>query len=307
MAYPLVSVVIVSYNQAAFIREALDSVLAQDYPSLEIVVSDDCSGDETPTIISKYSQQHPDRIVAIIDGPHLGITGNCNRALRACHGKYVAFLGGDDLMLPGKISKQVEWLEADEERVLCGHDLEVFDSATGKTLSVLAAPKCYRSGRGAHKVILNPPCGSPAIMVRKKAILSYGFDERIAIASDRKFFIDVLAGGGIYGCIEGVYGRYRRHGENVTERRTYFQKRTYFDERLLIIALTEIEHPQLLSPCRYARARTFYRKGRWFESNDEIANACLHYRAASGLSFSRIAVFAMIRWLSLSIGGLRLR
>src|SRR5436190_24170616 len=103
MATPQVSIHFVSFNQAAFIEESLESALRQDYPNLQIVASDDGSTDGTAQIIERYARRYPDRIHAITGGPNLGITANCNRALRECKGEYIAFLAGDDLYLPGKI------------------------------------------------------------------------------------------------------------------------------------------------------------------------------------------------------------
>src|SRR5579875_3125076 len=125
-SYPLVSVHLISYNQKDYIGAALSSILDQDYQSFEIVAADDGSTDGTAEIILEFAEKYPGKIIPLVGGKNLGITGNCNRALEHCKGKYIAFIGGDDLFLPGKISAQVKWLEADEKRIMCGHQVEVF-------------------------------------------------------------------------------------------------------------------------------------------------------------------------------------
>lgn len=102
-AFPLVSVHVITFNQAHLIHETLQSILAQDYANIEIIVADDGSTDGTANIISEYANQYPSKIIPLVAGPNLGITGNSNRGLQACKGKYIAFIGGDDLFLPSKI------------------------------------------------------------------------------------------------------------------------------------------------------------------------------------------------------------
>ena len=98
---PLVSVAIITYNHEKFIGEALNSVLEQDYENIEIVVADDGSKDRTPEILRKFEREHPGKLRLILSERNEGITVNSNKAHFACIGKYVAWLGGDDLMLPG--------------------------------------------------------------------------------------------------------------------------------------------------------------------------------------------------------------
>ncbi len=99
---PLVSVAVITYNQKEFLRECIESILAQDYPNLEIVIADDASSDGTQDMLRDYDVQFPDKFVLKLAGRNQGITANSNEAHFACTGKYIAWMGGDDLMLPGK-------------------------------------------------------------------------------------------------------------------------------------------------------------------------------------------------------------
>ncbi|WP_051937839.1 glycosyltransferase [Ghiorsea bivora] len=215
MSKPLVSILIISFNQEAFIEEALKSALEQDYENLEVVVADDGSTDRTPDIILSYAERYKGRLIAIVGEPNLGITGNSNRGLRLCEGKYVAFQGGDDVLLPGKITAQVAWMEEDDTRVLCGHQVEVFyEDGSPSHLLLPSLP----SGKGASWLIENGvPYGATSIMVRAESIPSKGFDERLPSVSDYMLWIDCLRGENKeFGYIQGVYASYRRHSQNVT-------------------------------------------------------------------------------------------
>lgn len=213
-SFPLVSVHVITYNQVRYIDETLMSILQQDYKNIEIVVADDGSTDGTASVILEYSRKYPKKFIPIVGGPNLGITGNCNRALKACKGKYIAFIGGDDIFLPGKLSKQVEWFEARQERVLCGHAVQVFFE-DGR--------QCYLSGRRRvagkgpkHFIRHGAPFGALSIMVRADSVPKHGFDPSVSTVSDGLFFIETLMAGGEFGAISGVFGRYRKHNNNIT-------------------------------------------------------------------------------------------
>src|SRR5690554_3312559 len=107
---PLVSIAIVTYNQKHFLKECIESCLAQDYQNTEIVVADDGSTDGTHELLKEFAEKHPGKFVLRISEINQGITKNHNVAQFACSGKYIAWMGGDDLMLPRKISKQVDYM-----------------------------------------------------------------------------------------------------------------------------------------------------------------------------------------------------
>lgn len=219
MSEPLVSVVIISYNQRDYIRQAVLSAVSQSYLALEVIVADDGSTDGTDDIIMEMAKDYPDRIVPLVGGKNLGITGNSNRGLAACKGKYVALQGGDDVLLPGKIASQVTWLEESSARVLCGHDVAWID-AQGQSLCVLGSNfRPLSAGCGAASVLRHgPPFAATTVMVKRASIPTYGFDERLPYVSDWKLWLDVLKNDGEFGYVEGVLAQYRRHSANITAR-----------------------------------------------------------------------------------------
>ena len=88
---PLVSVAIITYNQADIIHETLPETINQQYSNLEVIIADDGSTDGTAQIILEYAGKYPDRVIPVLSNRNNGITINSNQALEACHGKYVAF------------------------------------------------------------------------------------------------------------------------------------------------------------------------------------------------------------------------
>src|SRR5665647_430445 len=103
---PKVTVLIAVYNGGRFLREALDSVLAQTFTDFELLVVNDGSTDETATILESYSDQ---RIRVITNGKNIGVVGSLRRGLNYARGEYIARIDADDIALPERLEKQVEY------------------------------------------------------------------------------------------------------------------------------------------------------------------------------------------------------
>ncbi len=98
---PLVSVVLVSYNHEAYILECLESVKAQTYPNLELIVADDCSTDRTVEIAQKWMQENQNRFAScgiITVAKNSGTSKNCNRGIRQASGAFIKLLAADDML-----------------------------------------------------------------------------------------------------------------------------------------------------------------------------------------------------------------
>lgn len=213
------SVLILSYNQEQFLRECIDSVLSQDYPNVQIVVSDDGSTSNVADFLRDCAQQHPGRMEVVLHPVNTGITANSNRGLALCRGKYVTWLGRDDLYMPSKVSRQVQYMEAHPECTICYHNLEIFDSDTGRTLGTFNNNDNAYSGDVRTVIRHGTFNGALANMWRADHVPSHGFEPSIKMASDWLFWVEVLAQGGEIHYLNEVLGRYRRHAGNVTKRR----------------------------------------------------------------------------------------
>lgn len=106
----LVSVIMPIYNAEKYLAEALNSIFAQDYKNIEIVLVDDCSNDNSAKIIADYQQEHPE-IVYYLQEKNMGAGAARNKALELARGRYAAFLDSDDVWMPSKISRQIELMK----------------------------------------------------------------------------------------------------------------------------------------------------------------------------------------------------
>lgn len=127
--HPLVSVVMLAYNHAAYIREALEGVLMQETDfAFELLVGEDCSTDETRAICLDYQRRHPDRLRVLTsqENVSLGISGNLLRVCRRCRGTFVAMCEGDDCWTDrAKLKKQVAYMKAHPDCTVCFHPARV--------------------------------------------------------------------------------------------------------------------------------------------------------------------------------------
>ena len=213
---PKVSIIIISYNQEKFIADAILGAVHQDYENLEVIVSDDASSDKTSQIIGDLALKYP-RLIPLLNKQNGGITINCNRALRACSGELITMIGGDDVMLPGKVTAQVGWFKSDLSRVLCGHLVESICEDGSISLNQEITNPVSRGYGPLNFLHRSDLLHCTSIMVRKSAIPEHGFDEAVTVASDYLFWVEVLMSGGEYGCVDGVYAQRRGHAGSVTQ------------------------------------------------------------------------------------------
>jgi glycosyltransferase involved in cell wall biosynthesis len=304
MTPPKVSVIVPIYNQAPFIRETVDSVLDQDYPSLELVLSDDGSTDGTSDILREYAQREPERVKVEASEENTGIAGAFNRALDAHTGDYIAWLGGDDVMLPGKLSRQVAILESRPDAIGCCHDAEVFDSASGRAYGRFT--EVYNGRRGVRdggvELLLDPAylMLPSTMMVRSSAVGELRFDRRIRVSNDWLFDIELFQRGQVVG-LDDVLARYRRHRSNATS-----QVSDVLEDALVVLAIAEARYPKLRRPIRVRRAAAIFGEAsrRWRAGDRRAALRFIAAAAGSGGLWRALAVG--VRLVKVELGRRRL-
>lgn len=245
---PRVSILILSYNQQDYIREAIDSALAQDYDNFEIIVADDASTDATPDIIRSYASSYPDRVVPVLNRINQGITANSNSGLKKVSGRYFTHLGGDDTIEPGKLRTQVRRMETYPDLVLCAHQVEVFYEDEDKRPHLLQG--LLTTGEGPDQLLRHGGLGALSVMVRTASIPAHGFEPSLRMISDYMLWAEILAGGGKFVVLPEMLGRYRQHSSNVTRDPT-----KYVNDVHDYYTLFERRYPQYAKSCRYGLTR----------------------------------------------------
>ena len=129
---PLISVGVIAYNSAEYILDLLESVKAQTYQNIELIVSDDKSSDNTVAICKEWISKNKDRFVraeVIVPENNTGTAGNYNRALFASNGEWVKFIDGDDILFPNCLEDNVDFVIKHPEAKVVFSDILYFEDA----------------------------------------------------------------------------------------------------------------------------------------------------------------------------------
>ena len=131
MNKPLVTVCVITYNSSKFVLETLESIKAQTYENIELIVSDDCSKDNTIEVCKAWIYKNNSRFAntkLITSKKNTGIAANANRGLRQAKGEWVKGIAGDDILLPNCLSDNIEYvLKHPEVEVLFSNDILFYD------------------------------------------------------------------------------------------------------------------------------------------------------------------------------------
>lgn len=196
----LVSVVIPTYNRVGLLRQTIDSVLAQTHRPLEVIVVDDGSTDETPSLLRAYG----DRIRSLRQ-ENRGGTASRNVGTALATGDYVNWIDHDDLMLPAKIERQMQVFRAKPwlGLVHCGYDKI---DADGEVLERLVG---LPEGDVRRRLVCGCFLWSGAPLVKRECIARLGtFDESVW-SSDADMWLRIALAGYEFGCVQEPLGRYR--------------------------------------------------------------------------------------------------
>ncbi|CAN7441925.1 glycosyltransferase family 2 protein [Caballeronia sp. LjRoot31] len=156
-AAPVVSVVVLCYNQEEYIGECLQSVLDQelDVP-FEVIVGDDNSTDNSLEVIESFRTRYPAVLKVVSHEQNCGFSGNLADSLAIATGEYIANIDGDDIMLPGKLKRQLEFLKTHPEYGLVAHKMRTVDAST-KTPVKFQLPRRKPAVFDAEYLIVNGP------------------------------------------------------------------------------------------------------------------------------------------------------
>lgn len=211
------SVAILTYNLENYIRECLDSVLGQEVGCpYEIIIGDDCSTDRTRIILEEYYQQYPEIIRLHYRPLNGGVQANLRETLALCRGEYIAYIDGDDRMLPGKLQKQMDYLDKHPECALVCHDMAIFDTLTGEIKGYYNDSFKKPAFTVEDLVRFGLIFAHSSKMYRKAATPVEGVDMTTKYINEWLFHIQNATHGSI-GFINEVLGEYRLHPKNYSK------------------------------------------------------------------------------------------
>lgn len=183
--YPLVSVIVPCYNYARYVGDAISSILEQDYPNFELIIVDDGSSDDSLEVIDKAVRdlraKSLVRHIEVINQENSGVSAALNAGISRSKGEFVATFDADDVMVPGRLSLQVDYLK-DQPAVGClgGRAVRIDDQGNLLDNKVKEKGVCSYDFEAALACAL--VVGGNLAMYRREALLVVGgYDPEIKI------------------------------------------------------------------------------------------------------------------------------
>ena len=213
-----VSIILPVYNAKEYIKDCIDSILAQTYQNFELIIGDDASTDNSIDICKQYDNPK----IRIIKCEHNYIR-TCNTLLKFCNGDYIARMDADDIMLPNRIQKQVEILEKDKSLSLCCSNRLIIGTDERRDMWV----ENY-----VDDFILRLFCGNfiphSTVMIRTSFLRNLGikYKSEYPYAEDYKMWSDIAMNGGTIYAIKEPLIKYRIHDSSISMQNMLKQKET---------------------------------------------------------------------------------
>lgn len=286
--YPLVTIVTPAYNQARYIKDTIESVLAQDYPNLEYIVLDDGSTDATADILEEYAEK-----LKFFRHENIGQANTINKGWSISSGEIVGYLSSDDLLLPNAVSSMVSLLESNKDCAVVYCDYDLIDDCGRKFREIKTED--YSKNRLLLDLFCQP---GPGALIRKSFIERCGYwDSRYKQVPDFEFWTRVSALG-LFIRQPLVLAQYRVH-EDSASYRAISESRS--DE---IIKVVESKN----FPIKDSSLRESYSSAYLISARHHLNSGRLYIgvlRLGKAILFRPVFIGKLIFWKTLASGLLR--
>ena len=214
---PLVTVGVASFNNSTYLCETLDSIRQQEYPNWELIIVDDCSGDESIELVHQWLEEHPEVLGRlIVHEQNRGVSCVLNRILSEAKGEFLSVIGSDDLYESNKISNQVRALqELPADYAMCYSDIVLIDSR-GDYINAgakVVSPQGHPEGNVFSELLRSNFIPAMGQLTRTAACREVGgFDEQLVV-EDWDMWLRLACRYKVK-YVPGVVAKYRIHGRS---------------------------------------------------------------------------------------------
>ncbi|RLD71456.1 MAG: hypothetical protein DRI87_06915 [Bacteroidetes bacterium] len=221
----LVSVAVITYNQKDFITQALESVLMQKTKfRFEIVIGDDASTDGTTQILENYIYRHPNKVKLLKSVANLGPMQNVVRTYKACSGKYIAVLEGDDFWTDeNKLQDQVNLMEENQNLSMCFTNRNIVD-VNGSVIREKWVPPAYRRKLTCKEIITGFTPPTQTILFRKDLLDEELINNLKKVYNGDIYISSVLSTKGDVGYVDKITAAYRINSDGIYGKEDYFRR-----------------------------------------------------------------------------------
>jgi len=217
-----VSVLMCAYNAEIYLKDAIDSILEQTFQDFEFIIINDASNDATESIITSYKDQ---RIKYYTNNQNIGLTRSLNIGLEKCKGRYIARMDADDVSLPDRLRKQVDYMELNP-------DVDILGGAFYINEHIYQLPK---EDTDCKIILLQKPCfGHPTVILRAKSLKEnhIKYDESVLYGQDYRMWVDGAIAGFRFANLTEPVLFYRTHSGQVSDHKKIKQDQFMCETRL---------------------------------------------------------------------------
>ena len=198
----LVSIIVITYNSSKYVLETLESAKAQTYQNIELIVSDDCSTDNTVEICNDWLDANKERFTSIkliTFKVNTGVAPNCNRGVKASSAKWIKIIAGDDILLENCIKDNIDFIKTRKDCVwVCS---KLFIKSNGSLSQenhtrLIRALKINTQNEYIKQMLILDFISSPSVFISKDIIVKNGFfNEQIPMMEDTPFWLKLFQNG----------------------------------------------------------------------------------------------------------------
>jgi glycosyltransferase involved in cell wall biosynthesis len=210
MSQPVVSVLMPAFNAEKYIAQAIESILQQSFSEFELIILNDGSSDDTLLIIERFQDQ---RIRLINLEQNQGLVNARNRLVEEARGKYLAFLDSDDVAMPGRLQKQVEFLEQGGAD-LCGSACYSLYEGKGK---IKSSKERYTDADIRALITISSPLCNPAVMGKAEMFKRFPYSAGKDYAEDYSLWAQLALAGYRFANLKEKLITYRIHDKQTSQ------------------------------------------------------------------------------------------
>lgn len=234
---PLVTIGVLTYNSSKYVLETLESARAQTYKNIELIISDDCSTDNTVELCREWVEKNKDRFVRceiLTVEKNTGIPANCNRLLRESKGRWFKLIAGDDILASDCIESFINFVKGNPEAEIACAKVQVFEEVFNvqnfKSIIGCSLAFSFAEARVQHRMLASKnQIKAPSVFAKTELLRSVGGYDESWMAEDYPMWMKLTRRGTKIYFLDRIVVFYRRGESILLKSEKLFNERYFFN------------------------------------------------------------------------------